>query len=273
MRSIPRPRRPRIVGTRVLRALGRIALLASVVIGLLLALPRPAHAVGSVTLSTREPVEVDGRWKLVMTMDYGGIPLLPHIPMIFSFEPKVLYERALTDKSPDKPVLNKMPLTGQTTINESMDVGFSDASGKVFKVTKFDFVIRRDHGFEAGEYDLKIKRSDDGAQMGQVIHLVLKGDNPIVDRRAITFAGEKPKKKVDAAPAEKQPEAPAEAPKPEAAADSTPEGVAPAPPPVDPKQGGCGCEVAGDQRPDNLGALAALALVVGLALRRRRVAT
>ena len=80
-----------------------------------------------------------------------------------------------------------------------MDVGFSDATGKIFKVTKFDFVIRRDHGFEAGEYDLKIKREDDGVQMGQTIRLVLKGDNPIVDRRAIVFAGDKPKsKKVEA---------------------------------------------------------------------------
>jgi MYXO-CTERM domain-containing protein len=271
MRSISRPRRPRIVGTRVLRALGRIALLASVVFGLLLALPRSAHAVGSVTLSTREPVEVDGRWKLVMTMDYGSIPLLPHIPMIFTFEPKVLYERALTDKSPDKPVLTKMPLTGQTTINESMDVGFSDASGKVFKVTKFDFVIRRDHGFEAGEYDLKIKRSDDGAQVGQTMRLTLKGDNPVVDRRAITFAGEKPKKagdkKPEAAPEDKKPEAAPEDKQPEGA---KPDGAAPAPPPVEPKQGGCGCELAGAGSSGNLGALAALALVVGLALRRKR---
>jgi MYXO-CTERM domain-containing protein len=264
MPSIPRPPRPRFASV-----LGRIALLASVVVGLLLALPRSAHAVGTVTLSTREPVEVDGRWKLNMSIDYGSIPLLPHIPMIFSFEPKVLYERALTDKSPDKPVLTKMPLTGQTTINESMDVGFSDASGKVFKVTKFDFVIRRDHGFEAGEYELKIKRSDDGAQMGQTIRLILKGDNPVVDRRAITFAGEKPKKKGEAAPEEKKPEA---APPPEEKKAEEPTGDKPAPdapPPVPPKQGGCGCELAGGDS-TSFGALAALALAVGLIARRRR---
>ena len=60
------------------------------------------------------------------------------------------------------------------------------------------FVIRRDHGFEAGEYDLKIKREDDGVQMGQTIHLILKGDNPVVDRRSMTFeAKSKKTEKVD----------------------------------------------------------------------------
>src|SRR5262249_1885311 len=53
-------------------------------------LPRPALAAGSVTLSTREPVEEDGRWKLKFSIDYGSIPQIPHIPMIFSFTPVVL---------------------------------------------------------------------------------------------------------------------------------------------------------------------------------------
>src|SRR5215468_9126262 len=185
MRSIPRPRRP-----------SPLVLLGAALLGAILALlPRPALAAGTVTLSSRELVEEDGKWKLKMSIDFGGVPNLPHVPMIFGFTPTVLYERALTDKSPEKPVLNRMPLSNQQTINESMDVGFSDGTGKIFKITKFDFIIRRDHGFEAGEYDLKIKREDDGVQMGQVIHLVLKGDNPVVDRRAIIFAGDKPKKK------------------------------------------------------------------------------
>jgi MYXO-CTERM domain-containing protein len=268
--SLPSIRR---VGQRP-RALGRIALFVSILsalVGVLCALPTAALAAGTVTLSSREPVEVDGRWKLKMTIDYGGIPTIPHIPMIFSFEPKVLYERALTDKSPDKPVLNKLPLKGQTTINESMDVGFSDASGKVFKITKFDFVLRRDHGFEAGEYELKIKRQDDGVQMGRTIKLVLKGDNPVVDRRAIVFAGEK-KKKGDAKKDEKKDE-PAAAEKKEDAPPADKPADAPsvdAPPPVPPKQGGCGCLVAGDASPGPAGALAALVLALALVARRRR---
>lgn len=271
MRSIPRPsdlrsgRRPHLFG--------RLALVASMLATLLgaLLLSASALAAGSVSLSTREPVEVDGRWKLVMTIDYGSIPPIAHIPMIFSFEPKVLYERALTDKSPDKPVINKIPLQNQTTINESMDVGFSDASGKVFKGTKFDFVIRRDHGFEAGEYELKIKRQDDGAQMGQTYRLVLKGENTVVDRRAIVFAGDKPKKAGDQRKVEEKKEEPVAEKKDEPVADKPAEASDPnAPPAVPPKQGGCGCFVAGDAAPASGGALGAIAVGALIALRRRR---
>jgi MYXO-CTERM domain-containing protein len=240
-------------------------------LGVLL-LPRAASAAGTVTLKSREITEVDGKWKLDMTVDYGSIPQIPHIPVIFNFQPVVLYELALTDKSPNKPVLNRMPLSQQPPINESMDVGFSDATGKVFKITKFDFVIRRDHGFEAGEYDLKIKREDDGVQMGQTIHLILKGDNPVVDRRAIVFAGDKPKsKKVDAdKPADDdkkdEPAAAGDEKKADEGGDAKPSEDVPK---VPPKQGGCGCEVAGDAGARG-GALAALALAVAAGARRRR---
>jgi MYXO-CTERM domain-containing protein len=168
-----------------------------------------------------------------------------------------------------------MPLSNQQTINESMDVGFSDGTGKIFKITKFDFIIRRDHGFEAGEYDLKIKREDDGVQMGQVIHLTLKGDNPVVDRRAIIFAGDKPKKKKGDADKDKTEEKKDE-PKQEAAPEKKEGGEegekkegGEEVPKVPPKQGGCGCEVAGDRAPAGA-ALAVLGLTLALGARRRR---
>jgi MYXO-CTERM domain-containing protein len=245
-----------------------------------LGLPRPALAGGSVSLTSREPTEVDGRWKLNMTIDYGSIPPIPHIPVIFSFTATMLYERALTDKSPEKPIVNRMPLVNQQSINESMDVGFSDASGKVFKVTKFDFIIKRDHGFEAGEYDLKIKREDDGVQIGPVIHLVLHGDNPVVDRRAIVFSGEGKVRKVkDDRPADDKgggddakKDAPAEAKGDDAKSDDAKKDDpdAPAPPAVPPKQGGCGCVVAGDEAPGTAGVIALAALGAVVTLRRRR---
>ena len=263
-----RPRRHLLLAV-VLRTLGMLGVLGA------LLLPRAALALGTVSLATREPVEVDGRWKLALTIDYGSIPAIPHVPVIFSFQPTMLYERALLDKTGDKPQLNRIPLSNQQTINEGMDIGFADASGKVFKITKFDFVIKRDHGFEAGEYDLKIKREDDGAQIGQTIRLILKGDNPIVDRRAISFAGEKPKKKGEqkkgdgdgdekkAAPEEKKP-TPEEEKKPEGDEGATP-------PPVEKKQGGCGCLVAGVEAPGGrLGILVAMALVGAAVARRRR---
>jgi MYXO-CTERM domain-containing protein len=260
-------RRPTAPSRRSTLALLAAALLASP----LAILPRTALAAGSVTLASREPTEEDGKWKLKFTIDYGSIPQIPHIPMLFRFTPTMLYERALTDKSPEKPIINRMPLQNQQSVNESMDVGFADASGKVFKVTKFDFIIRRDHGFEAGEYDLKITREDDGAQMGQTIKLILKGDNPIVDRRAIVFAGEKKSKKVDA---DKPADDKKDEKKDEPAAQEQPKadengGEAAAPPAVPPKQGGCGCRTAGDGAPEGAG-LAGLALAAALVMRRRK---
>jgi MYXO-CTERM domain-containing protein len=259
MRSISRP----------LRAPRALVLLA---VALFALLPRPALAMGSVRLTSRDPVEADGRWKLDFIVDYGSIPQIPHVPVIVSFVPTVLYERALTDKSPEKPIINKIPLANQQGINESLDIGFADASGKVFKVTKVDFVIRRDHGFEAGEYDLKIKREDDGVQMGQTIKLVLKGDNPVVDRRAMVFAGDKPHKKADADKTDdakdekKDDSAASDEKKPD---DGDAKAAGDGPPPVPPKQGGCGCRTAGSEAPAG-GALAALGLAMVVGLRRRR---
>jgi MYXO-CTERM domain-containing protein len=242
--------------------------------------PRPALAAGSASLSTKEPTEVDGRWKMSMTIDMGSMPDLPHVPFLLSFTATSLYERALLDKTGDKPQLNKIALANQQPTVLSMDVGFSDPTGKIFKTTKFDFQIRRDRGFEAGEYDLVVKRESDGVQIGQKIHLTLKGDNPIVDRRAIVFSGEKKEKKKDPPPSDGDGDKDKDAKKDNAAGDTDkkPEGDAkPAegegdgaapPPPVPPKQGGCGCSVPGSEAPA-WPAGVALAFV-GLALARRR---
>lgn len=217
-----------------------------------------------------------------MTMNYGGTPHLAHVPMNFIFTAKVLYERSLTDQSGDKPVITRIPLQNQQPIIKSMDVGFADATGKVFTTTKFDFLIRRDHGFEAGEYSLEIKRTTDDARMGNIMTVKLQGDNPIVDRRAIVFSGEKKKK-----PAEKTEDAAAKEggektepasgesgssgeaasggePPPESG-DATP---TEAPPSVEPKQGGCGCLVAGE--PEGFAGAMLGFLIFGAVLARRR---
>jgi len=261
-------------------ALTRVILAALALALAVFSIGSDALAAGTVTLATKQPEEINGKWKLNFTINYGKKPDISYVPMIFSFTPTMLYERSLTDQSPEKPVITRMPLKGQQSINESMDVGFSDASGKTFNITKFDFVIRRDKGFEAGEYDLKITRSTDGAQMGQTIKLILKGDNPIVDRRAMVFAGEKKKKKPaedekkePAADENKEGDTSAEASDSSNASDTT-NGETPteAPPPVEPKQGGCGCRVTGADDASSVpgGAFAVLALGLALAARRRR---
>jgi hypothetical protein len=240
--------------------------------------PALALAVGSVKVDTTQPQEQDGRWKLNMTIHYGGTPHVGHVPMVFQFTQTMHYERALTDESPEKPIERRVPLQGQQPINEDMDVGFSDPSGKLFDRTKFSFVIRRDRGFEAGEYTLKITRSSDGATMGQPLKLVLKGENPVVDRRAIVFvANDKKKKKKEEAPDG----AAAESAEPAGDDDgggidegiddtdlSEPDG----PPAEPPKQGGCGCRAVGlDPTSGGWGGWLAV-LAAGIWLRRRRSA-
>jgi hypothetical protein len=270
-----------------LRALLGLLILAGVTIT-----PRSALAAGTVAIANLSPQEEGegdkGKWKLKMTINYGGTPHLAYIPMIFSFTPTVLYERSLTDQSPEKPVIIKMPLSNQQGIHESMDVGFSDGTGKVFTTTKFDFVVRRDRGFEAGEYTLVIKRAGDGVTMGQPQRLRLLGDNPIVDRRAIVFSGEKKREaktekkeesgeaKAGEGEAKKTEEAASEKPSEESSAAA--ETPTEAPPAEAPKQGGCGCRVAGSDADvpaggasGDLGAGAlSAAVVLGLAMRRRR---
>lgn len=246
------------------------AFFTALALAFVLIVPSHAFAAGSVTLATTQPQESDGKWKLNFTIKYGGKPHIAYIPMIFTFTPTMLYERSLTDQSPEKPVITRLPLQNQVPMNESMDVGFSNSDGKIYDTTKFDFVLKRSKGFEAGEYDLKITRADDNVQMGQTIKLKLLGDNEIVDRRAMVFSGEKKKK-----PEEKKEEGADEKKEGDAAAsgdssgDSSASGDTPteAPPAVEPKKGGCGCRIE-DASMGSSSALATLLFGALVALRR-----
>ncbi|NUP04747.1 MAG: hypothetical protein HOW73_01670 [Polyangiaceae bacterium] len=245
-----------------------------------MALSTAAFALGSIKPEKNALTEEEGRWKLKLTIDYGSMPDINFIPMDFIFEQTVLYERSLTDESGDKPVLTKKQLQNQKPISEGMNVGFSDGSGKMFKVTKFDFVIRRDRGFEAGEYTLTVKRADDGQQIGQKMKLVLNGDNPVINRKSITFSDD-PKAKEDPSKVKSKADPTAynaekgdgsSSGDGDSSGSGSSDGSAAEPPPaVEPKQGGCGCRVVGEQ-PTDVGAPAGLALfaIVGAALYRRR---
>ncbi len=248
------------------------AFFTAIALAFVLFVPSHAFATGTITLTSKEPDEADERWKLYFSINYGSKPHIAYIPMIFSFTPTMIYERSLTDQSPEKPVITRLPLQNQISINESMDVGFSNAKGEVFTTTKFDFVLKRSKGFEAGEYDLKITRAEDGAAMGQVIKLKLKGENPIVDRRAMVFAGDRKKKKPDEKKDENADEKKdGEGDTSSAASDSSSsssETPTEGPPATPPKQGGCGCRVA-DESAGSSSALALLLLGASVAWRRR----
>jgi hypothetical protein len=198
--------------------------------------------------------------------------------MKFMFTKNVVYERSLVDNSKD-PVTNRTPLTGQPPQVESLDVDFADGSGKVFKGTRFDFGVTRTRGFEAGEYKMELKTAD-GIQIGAAQTLILKGDNPVVDRRSITFNAKDPKiKKVDAVDGgqvakndveantggmnEVTPTGSAAPFIPASAYNATEEEK------IKDKPGGCGCDVPGLSRGEMTG-LAIPALALLLLLRRRR---
>lgn len=164
-----------------------------------------ALAAGSISFTRRELTESNGSWRLAMTIVYGGKPHLNHVPMRFSFTPTAVYERYLDDAHGDKPQMRKVPLTGQPPLVQIIDVGFSDPSGKTYDRTRFEFVITRAHNFEAGEYTVTVHRPD-GVQVGTKQKLILKGENPIIDRRSISFVDQAPKKKEEPPPAEPEPE-------------------------------------------------------------------
>ena len=176
---------------------GLLLAVALACLGLVTLFANDASALGTFKLKSSEAQEVSGAWHIYVTIELPKAPLTAHQTMKFNFTKTVAYERALIDGH-NEPVLNRQPLQNQSPSIESLDVDFADPSGKIFKGTRFDFGLTRNRGYEAGEYKVEVKTSD-GSSVGNSATLILKGDNPVVDRRAIAFnAKESGVKKVDA---------------------------------------------------------------------------
>jgi MYXO-CTERM domain-containing protein len=162
----------------------------------LLVLTHQAYAAGGFKLKTTSASETGGQWHIFVTVELPRVPATAHVPMKFLFTKEAVFERDLVDNHGDTPVTNQMVLTNQTPSVESVDVDFADGSGKIYKGTRFDFSLSRDRGYEAGIYQVKVRTSD-GLDIGGSQRLTLNGDNPVVDRRSITFnAKERSVKKV-----------------------------------------------------------------------------
>ena len=248
-----------------------------------LLLSSQAHAAGSFKLKTTSASEVSGAWHLFVTVELPRAPATAHVPMKFLFTKEAVFERDLVDGHGDTPVTNQMVLTNQTPNVESLDVDFANGSGKIFKGTQFDFSLTRDRGYEAGIYKVQVKTSD-GIDVGGSQRLTLNGDNPVVDRRSITFnAKEKTVKKVPGYGLDGGATGPGEDTTSSQATDVAPSGSAAAFIPQDAYQktpeeevktrpSGCGCVVAGAQGDGALAGFGAIA--IGLAAffssRRRR---
>jgi MYXO-CTERM domain-containing protein len=256
-----------------------LLLLALACLALVTAFARDAAAIGTFKLKSNEATEVSGAWHIYVTIELPKAPLTAHQTMKFNFTKTMAYERALVDGR-SEPVLNRQALQNQTPTVESQDVDFADPSGKIFKGTRFDFGLTRTRGYEAGEYKVEVKTAD-GVTVGSPTNLILKGDNPVVDRRAIAFnAKDSSVKKVEAhdAGAKKDDDnTPAAN---NNMGEVTPTGTAA---PFIPKEGfektseeeikqrpgGCGCDVPGTTPVGALLWLAPLAAIGALARRRR----
>jgi MYXO-CTERM domain-containing protein len=221
----------------------------------------------------------DKSWLLEFAIYLPKAPDVAYVGMKFEFEPTVYFERALVDGH-DGPVERKVPLSDRQPLIETVDVGFMDnATTKIESRTRMSFKIKRDLGYEAGEYKVTVRDTRNGQTVGSPQNITFDGENEIIDRRAMVFSGEK-KKKPEEKKADDQKKADDSSA--EKSDDSTKGGDDKAgddegsdnsghdePPPVEKKSGGCGCSVPSDSTTGALGWLVPLAL--GAALVRRRV--
>jgi hypothetical protein len=250
-----------------------LALLFSVFV---ISLTGAASAAGRVEWKSKTLKESDNHsWTIEVSIYLNKPPDVSTLPMRFSFQPVVYYERSLLDGK-DGPQLRRVPLDSKPPNVESVDVGFLDpGNGTLQKRTKFSFKVTRGHGYEAGEYDVTIKDGRTDAAMGAAAHITFEGENEVIDRRAIVFSGEKKKEKKDDDADKKE----ADSQKKQLTADDPGfwEGGPKHDPDakeeeVEPKRG-CGCRVgATNRRADGLGVFLAAAAVAGQRLRRRRTA-
>jgi hypothetical protein len=263
----------------------RAAFLATLAVLLVLSLvtqSAQAAPVGKFSLKSKEVNEVGGGWHVYVTIELPKPPLTAHQSMRFLLTKTAVYERSLIDGK-DEPVMNRMVMENQAPSTESLDIDFADPSGKIFKATRFDFSLARARGYEAGEYKIELRTSD-GFTVGSTADLILKGDNPPVNRRAIAFnAKDKTMKKVEGydggANQAKNDE-------PVAAANTGPSEVTPTgtatgfvpqegmqeteEEKIKTKPGGCGCEVPGRGGPLSAALFFLPVLGIGLVALRRR---
>lgn len=153
-----------------------------------------AWAAGTFKLRTTSVQEVSGGWHVYCELSLPKPPPIAHQTLKFVFTKTMAYERDLVDNNPN-PVVNRQALTNQNPSVESLEVDFANASGTIYARTVFDFSLTRTRGYEAGEYKVQV-RTGDGVDIGGSANIILNGDNPVVDRRAMSFEAKSGMKKV-----------------------------------------------------------------------------
>lgn len=220
----------------------------------------------------------DKSWMLEFAVYLPRAPDVAYVGMKFEFEPTVYFERALVDGH-EGPVERKVPLSNQQPKIETVDVGFMDGStAKIEARTRMSFKIKRELGYEAGEYKVTVRDTRNGQTVGAAQTIVFEGQNEIIDRRAMVFSGEKKKKPEEKKATEEKKSDEGSADKSDAKSDADEGGNDEDadnaghddPPPVEKKSGGCGCRLPGDAAAGKLGWLVPLALGAALVRRRSR---
>jgi MYXO-CTERM domain-containing protein len=220
-------------------------------------------------LKEKKISEDEARWHIELTIFLDRTPSFANMPVKFEFKQETSVERFMEGES-DKIKTRTIPINGAQPIIESVDLGFLDpGTGTIQKRTKFAFDISRAHGFEAGDWQVKITDARTGAPLGANTRMVLEGENKVVDRRTMSFAttvkkdekkegGEEKQKAAAAGPVEDD-ETNWEEDKPKR------------PPPVEQKRG-CGCRLVETSAGHGmLGVWLTLGLGGAWTLRRRRM--
>ncbi|MEM9696901.1 MAG: hypothetical protein AAGA56_30475 [Myxococcota bacterium] len=271
------------------RAGAQLATLGFLIIASLIAVaPRVAFARGSVTPKKNPIQERKGRWRLDLRINYGGRPDRAVMPVDFIFKKTAVYQRFLTDDSPNEPMRKTEPVKNALPQIEPQTISFSNSvSGKAEATTNFRIDIRRNEYFEAGEYELTLKLAN-GRTIGRKVKLRLQGDNKVINRKSIEFKAKDPEPESEE---KKTATGDGEAPKRGASEDFGPDlsdipdisdeeadALIEKPPPVEPKQGGgCGCRTLGgptqgrgEDAPSRSLLLFMLALGATMTIARRR---
>jgi MYXO-CTERM domain-containing protein len=259
------------------RSIARKFVVALLTLVVTLLLAGSAFAAGRIEWKSKTFKErSDKSWMLEFAVYLPRAPDVAYVGMKFEFEPTVYYERSLIDGH-EGPVDRKVPLTGRQPLIETVDVGFMDAATtKIEARTRMSFKIKRDLGYEAGEYKVTVRDTRNGQIVGTAQNIVFEGQNEIIDRRAMVFSGEKKKKPEEKKATEEKKSDDGEGEKAKAADESEGDKAGDGednaghddPPPVEKKSGGCGCRLPQSSAGGELGWLVALGLGVALARRR-----
>ena len=263
------------------RSIVRRHLVALLTLVVTLLLAGSAFAAGRIEWKSKTFKErSDKSWMLEFAVYLPRAPDVAYVGMKFEFEPTVYYERSLIDGH-EGPQDRKVPLVGRQPLIETVDVGFMDgASAKIEARTRMSFKIKRDLGYEAGEYKVTVRDTRNGQVVGTATNIVFEGQNEIIDRRAMVFSGEKKKKPEEKKPEEKKSDD-GDGDKAKSSGESKGDGDKAAdegednsghddPPPVEKKSSGCSVAAPSSSTRGEIGWLVGLGLGVALLRRRSR---